>query len=940
MLTKQLPQKITICFPHVIRMLMSASAGRKTGLSWPQSELAEKTDLSDRSLRDIVYGKSLPRSKTVRSIEEALSAHEAPAHKASIVHAIASTYASWAQLDSEQRRIRNNSDARRIGVSENHHTTADEHHYLEYLRDHVLTQSVEEQFILEADKQGYRTSLKDFHAEHTVRRPGMLKKLSGLVARETVRITLVRAFGGFGKTSLVEQWQQENGRSPTFSFYTDGQSDASSLIIEFERFIVLCAGIDWEDWDKELHGAHKARLLLEALKDRSLTIVLDGMEVVQCGPGDSKATGHIRDVFLRNTLQGLCEAKTSTKLIITSRLPLPDLKVCKGNQFEELPLPGLTPEEGIELLKLLGVSGQDKDLARLVDEHEGYPLSLQLIGSLISEAYEGDLTKSAMMSESLLLPTDNKYREKAWRILSHYETSVLAAKSDLLLVLQLASSFSRQPSIESIRAVARAMREEFSHLAENEMLLHSAASSLLRLRLINGSVASFTIHPLVSEFFMRRLSTTNHELYIRFQSAICDLYLDKPEQEFAETVQDARDLSTAIYHGVRAGREFEMQRVYFHRIQRKYIKDGELTFFLRKRLGELDLDLETLSHFFTDRSWRYVHKDADSALIQNEFGYVMTGRGMIEESVPITKTANRKLFHQVRRNFGKSFRELKWKEQQRVVLWAKNVKNLATTYFFLGDLRLAKKTIDMNRKAIRELPISHQARMSFLALDGAFMHHQGNINEANRLFQEGEAVAREDESNRIKRLHSFNGFLYHRLLFDRGEFDVVQDRYENHGVSWSERKPGQLSYGLQEYHHLMIEYDRHVQTGSNFERVQLHARNSVDALSRTAVQLVPYPYIELVRIYRLEGEHEQCAAYALLADEIVSNTGQTLLIIDLIVEVLLCRLEFGSDFPNSKRLSFSAMSNRELLSHARSLSKRTNYRRRDLELQALSQRLT
>ena len=932
MIDRRVPSALGLSFPHALRMLIVVGAGAK--LVPPGGRSIEKfsihAEMSGNALRNLCTVDSNPQIASYNKIKNALC--DCEIYPEGIAAALDNAFKIWNDWTVEERQQNFDADTKRVGCTGEFEAQK----YIDFFEHFVLPKMEWDEFLEEAISLGYQNTLSDYSSDATLPRNCEVERVTKASNKEATRIVILRAFGGFGKTNVIDQWLAKNPRSLVFPFYRAGLSDTSTLVSEFEKFLVLCVGKNWDSWDKELPAIRKVRILLEALKRSNFCIVLDGLEVVQSAHPAGAGEGHIPDLLLRGFLTEVCRSDSNWRVLITSRLPLSDLTTFKGDSLIDLELGGFTEDEGVKLLQQLEVVGSETALAGLVVDYEGHPLSLQLVGTLLRDAYGGRVEERTQIEQNLLVAGSNRHTDRAWRILSRYEAVLAQSQPHLLDLIQVISCFSRQPIAEVVRTVARRMETTQPNPMHNDVALKDALAALKRSRLINWDLdpSAFTIHPLIAEYFVRRLAEADPRRLREIHGALCDHYLSLPSAKFIKSAQEAQFLSTAIYHGINAGRQKEMVPVYFDRIQRHHA-DPEFSFFLRKRLGELDLDLEILSHFFTDRLWDRVHHGIDRAWIQNEAGYVLRGRGRLGESVELFKKANGKFLRDLSSCYGKEFKDLRYHEKKRVPLWARSLDNLVSTYFFLGRLADARSELRKNRRAIRDLPILDYARIGFLAMEGAILHHEGRPDEALAVFLEAEAMAKAEKGARVQRLHSFNGFLYHRLLFDQGDFDQVEDRYENHGVKFSERIPGKLSYGLQEYHHMIIESNRHNQKGNNFDRVMFHANNSMEALGKTAIHLVPYTYVELVRIHRLEGLQKECAEYVRLADEIISNSAQELLIVDLLIEVLQCRIDFGDGFLQQGEFSFSGQNPGKMLEDAQTLSKRCGYGRRARELEEI-----
>ena len=175
-------------------------------------------------------------------------------------------------------------------------------------------------------------------------------------ANEDVNVVTIVAWGGVGKSTLVNHWVRaiasEHYRSAElvfgWSFYRQGTSGETSSADEF-----LDAALRWfgdadprlgTDWEK---GERLAKLVAH----RRTLLILDGLEPLQNPPGPQE--GRLREPSLQALLreivafnQGLC--------VITTRFPVADLAHAEGSSALCLDLEQLCSDAGAKLLRALG----------------------------------------------------------------------------------------------------------------------------------------------------------------------------------------------------------------------------------------------------------------------------------------------------------------------------------------------------------------------------------------------------------------------------------------------------------------------------------------------------------------------------------------------------------------------------------------------------------
>jgi hypothetical protein len=172
-------------------------------------------------------------------------------------------------------------------------------------------------------------------------------------ANQRVNVVTIIAWGGVGKSTLVNHWLRrmaaEQYRSAQlvfgWSFYRQGTSGGTSSADEF-----LDAALTWfGDPDPRLGTAwEKGERLAKLVGQRRTLLVLDGLEPLQNPPGAQE--GRLRDPSLQALLRevaafnmGLC--------VITTRTPVADLSDHEGSSALRRDLEHLSSHAGAQLLR-------------------------------------------------------------------------------------------------------------------------------------------------------------------------------------------------------------------------------------------------------------------------------------------------------------------------------------------------------------------------------------------------------------------------------------------------------------------------------------------------------------------------------------------------------------------------------------------------------------
>src|SRR6202035_4648574 len=214
-------------------------------------------------------------------------------------------------------------------------------------------------------------------------------------ANQDVNVVSIIAWAGVGKSTLVNHWlgrmAAEGYRSAElvfgWSFYRQGNSGGTSSGDEF-----LDAALSWfGDPDPPLGTAwEKGERLAKLIAHRRTLLVLDGLEPLQNPPGPQE--GRVRESSLQALLRELAAFNTGL-CMITTRTPVADIADHEGSSALRRDLEQLSSDAGAKLLRALGVKGHETELRSASDEFRGHCLALTLLGSYLTDAYEGDIRR-------------------------------------------------------------------------------------------------------------------------------------------------------------------------------------------------------------------------------------------------------------------------------------------------------------------------------------------------------------------------------------------------------------------------------------------------------------------------------------------------------------------------------------------------------------------
>ncbi|MCP5109054.1 MAG: toll/interleukin-1 receptor domain-containing protein [bacterium] len=566
-------------------------------------------------------------------------------------------------------------------------------------------------------------------------------------------LTLV-AWGGVGKTALVNQWlnQMEKDRFRGarrvygWSFYSQGtsvdrQTSADLFMDETLRWFGDPDPSQGSPWDK-------GKRLADLVRETGTLLVLDGMEPLQYPPGEGE--GRLKDQSLEALLKELARSQPGL-CVVTTRVPAADIEFAENTSVKRVNLDHLSAQCGAALLKAHGVKGTDAELAAVSTEFKGHALALNLLGRYLVVVHGGDIRQKDRMPG---LTAEEKEGGHARRVMVSYET-FLSGRPELN-ILYLLGLFDRPADTGAVAALRskpwiKGLTKELQKLSDAQWLY--ALSHLRDLNLLSGEEREgadvLDCHPLVREHFGERLQTINPKAWKKAHKRLYGYYKNLPEKERPDTLTEMEPLFTAVTHGCMAGRHQEtFSKVYVKRILRKN------EYYSSQKLGALGANLSAISGFF-DIPWSQITSELTEGyrgFILNEAGFYLSALGRLREAAQPMGAAL----------------ELRIKQED----WkngAINASNLSELYLTLGEVRLA---VEWARKSVELADKSGDAFQKYVRRTTlADALHQvggsGETTEAATLFREAEEMQKK-HTPQCPFLFSPRGYKFCDLLLGHG----------------------------------------------------------------------------------------------------------------------------------------------------------------------------
>jgi predicted ATPase len=418
---------------------------------------------------------------------------------------------------------------------------------------------------------------------------------------QQVNVVTIVAWGGVGKSTLVNHWLRgiaaENYRSAElafgWSFYRQGTSGDTSSADEF-----LEAALTWfGDPDPRLGtGWEKGERLAKLVAHRRTLLILDGLEPLQNPPGAQE--GRLREPSLQALLRELA-AFNKGLCVITTRTPVADIAGHERTSALRRELERLTSDAGAKLLRAQGVKGDEVQLRSASDEFGGHCLALTLLGSYLTDAYNGDIRCRSEVSGHLA--DDVRHGADARRVMESYQAWF--GDGPELAFLRMLGLFDRPADEKALGALLKSpaivgLTESLTNLSPTAW--RTILAKLRRARLLAGedphNPGHLDTHPLIREYFGEQLrkqtdawKECNRRLYHHYRTIAPQL---------PNSFREMEPLFWAVICGCNAGLLREaLHEVYIPRIQR-----GD-SCFAANVLGARGALLLALANFFEHGRW-------------------------------------------------------------------------------------------------------------------------------------------------------------------------------------------------------------------------------------------------------------------------------------------------------------------------------------------------
>jgi Protein kinase domain/NACHT domain len=622
-----------------------------------------------------------------------------------------------------------------------------------------------------------------------------------------VNVVTIVAWAGVGKSTLVNHWLRrmaaKHYRSAElvfgWSFYRQGTSGGTSSADEF-----LDAALTWfGDPDPRLGTAwEKGERLAKLFAHRRTLLVLDGLEPLQNPPGPQE--GRLREPALQALLRELA-AFNKGLCVITTRTQVADIADHEASSALRLDLDQLSSNAGARLLRALGVKGHEAELRSASDAFRGHSLALTLLGSYLTDAYDGDIRRHSEVSGHLA--DDVRQGAHARKVMESYQSWF--GEGPEMSVLRMLGLFDRPADEKALGDLLKS--PAIPGLTESLTDLHSTAwrtilAKLRRARLLAGedphNPGCLDAHPLVREYFGEQLQSQRTEAWKECNRRLFEYYRTLAPH-LPESFREMEPLFLSVICGCNAGLLRDaLHEVYIPRIQR-----GKACF-AANVLGARGPLLSALVHFFEQGNWCSLVETCseehgltveDQLFILTQAGQLLTatrGMGATEARTCYERLAS--LSHSLGRplplhvaliglwryslltdkltatmQIAKRIYSLA-QEQNEAAIMMGAYRALAVTFYFLGDFESARQhamlVIQIWRSGGAQLPLEEIAPpAACLCYQALSEWHLGEIASSKANMAEAISLAKE-----LNDLHALVLALFYRGLLGSFEGDSAE----------------------------------------------------------------------------------------------------------------------------------------------------------------------
>ncbi len=581
-----------------------------------------------------------------------------------------------------------------------------------------------------------------------------------------VPIASIVAIGGGGKSALVHRWLADmtadnfRGAERVFGWSFNSANMEQSSGASADEFIN--AALIWFGDPNPASGSawERGERLADLIREHRTLLILDGFETLLTPPGtdegriqDHGATALVRE--LRTLNPGLC--------VITTRLSVADVNL----EFGEIDLQRLGTSEGARLLRKLGVQGPPAEVRKAVEENEGHPLTLTLLGTYLDSRYNGSIRMRDLAPP--LLATGQPLERHARGVLASYEDWFKETGREELQILRIVGMFNRPARgvlVEQLRSgpVIPGLNDLLVDLSDDQW--YERVARLRRARLINDArldqrgratdPEALDAHAIVRDFFGERLQQESPDAWRAGHDRLYQYLIREPKKERPDTHEEMMPLLEALVHGCHAERHSEaLHEVYWKRVCREQFA------FHDRPIHAFRTMLMHLYGFCKPSSTEPLAclEEVQKAFVQEEIGHYRFLLGDYDAAIEPMEAG-----------MTARCRQGQWQQASK---YARLLRELHLVRGdFEGAIHYAEQSVEWAKHS--EL---WQDDVTQLAGHGQVLAYHGHVDDAQECFERAERIHTENHpvADTPEKLYAYDGYWYCSFLLDQWKDSAARD---------------------------------------------------------------------------------------------------------------------------------------------------------------------
>jgi hypothetical protein len=347
-------------------------------------------------------------------------------------------------------------------------------------------------------------------AEDFVPRPLYQRALDHFLRAEQGGIMALVGIGGAGKTALVRQatdtlvseWAQlQPMHLVVWSFYDE--PDSRAFFLSSAKYLNSA----FEGSESELSAYESIKASIR--NGKKVVFILDGLERLQIElPNQLSVHGALESPVLRHFLLWLCASRPSSRAVITTRFPLPDLvaETSLGAALV-LDIDALTRPQARSLLRKRGVDGTRQEMDLILDHFGAHALTVDHLGGVIHSYLGGRAARFRELGEGPLTRFEvGQAGAKLARVLKAYDGYLARSEPEVRDTLQRIAIFPRPVSVEALARVflkPHRLDRAGTLARKSEIDLSKYVRRLVSLRFLrvetNNREPVYSLHPAVRD---------------------------------------------------------------------------------------------------------------------------------------------------------------------------------------------------------------------------------------------------------------------------------------------------------------------------------------------------------------------------------------------------------------------------------------------------------